>query len=257
MAKLHQILAAHTGAENETKRLTALAAQGLGVAGEQSPLSGISRTYEPRQDGGDQLPGKYQHVQISVEKQVMPIIREAFTKLLDLKYTRDEANTQARADVRVDGNVLLAGVPTTYLMTLEYSLGELRKSLDALPVLDPAKEWRSPGQDGNESAWYATRPQVTEKMEPVPQVHVLYEAKIEGGVGLPAQVQAYTTSRPVGDWTEVKFSGCIPASDKEAMLRRLAKLQEAVKFAREHANRIDAPAQEAGKALFDYVYGEG
>lgn len=253
MAKLHQILAAHGGAENETKRLMALAAQGLGVTGEQSPLSGISRTYKPRQDGGDQFPPVYQHVQISVGKQVLPMIRDAFTKLLDLKYTRDEANTQARADVRVDGRVLLQGVPSVYLMTLENALGELRKSLDALPVLDPAQEWRGPGQDGNETAWYATRESKTAKMQPAPQVQVLYEATKEH----PAQVRAYEVSKPIGDWTEVKFSGCLPASDKEAMLRRLAVLQEAVKHAREQANRIDAPNQEAGKVLFDYLYGEG
>lgn len=253
MAKLHQILAADRARSQETDRKLTLAVQGLGAAGEQSPLSGISRSYKPRQEDGDQLPGRYQHVQISVEGQVMPLIREAFTSLLDLRYTRDEANTQARADVRVDGQALLADVPATFLMTLENALGELRKHLAALPVLDPSKEWRAPGQDGNESAWYASKQVVTEKMLPAPQVQVLYEATKEH----PAQVRPYEVSKPVGDWTEVRFSGCLPAQVKEKMLARLAKAQEAVKFAREQANRIDAPAKEAGKALFDYLYGAG
>lgn len=252
MAKLHQILAAEGGASKETERILTLAGQGLGATGEQSPLSGISRTYAPREENGDQLPGVYQHVQISVEDQVLPLIRDAFTKLLDVKYTRDEGNTQARADVTVGGHALLKDVPATYLMTLENSLGELRKALLALPVLDPAKEWRAPGQDGNESAWYATRENKVAKMQPVPQVQVLYDATKEH----PAQVRPYEVSKPVGDWTEVKFSGAIPGQRKEQILRRLALLQAAVKFAREHANRIDAPDKHAGKALFDYLLGE-
>lgn len=251
-AKLHQILAAERGVNTETERLLALAVQGLGVTGEQSPLSGISRTYQPRADqGGEELPAAYQHVQIKVERDILPLIGEAFGKLLDVRYTRDEANTQARADVKVGSRVILTAVPTTYLLTLENSLGQLRTVLTALPVLDPAREWT---WDANRAV-YASAPRIKERSIPEPRAQVLYEAKIEGGVGIPAQVRAYETTKVVGDWTEVRFSGAVPADVKEGMLRRLAQLAEAVKFAREEANRIDAPNKVAGKHVFDFLTG--
>ena len=245
-AKLHQILAVERTTSAETKRILGLAIQGLGVTGEQSPLSGISRTYTPRDDDGDKLPGKFQHVQIKVEADIMPMIAEAVTRMLDVKYTRDEGNTHARADVTVDGTVILKNVPTTYLLTLENELGELGKLLTQLPVLDPSVEW---DWDTNRSA-YASKPATKERSIPVPQVQVLYGATKEH----PAQVRPYETAKPVGDWTEVKFSGAMPAQAKEQILRRLSKLQEAVKMAREEANRIDVQNMHAGKNVFDYLF---
>ena len=251
MPKLHQILAARPTVMTETTRLLTLATQGLGSTGEQSPLSGLSRTYEPREEHGDELPGVHQRVQIKVESDILPMIAEAVTRLLDVEYTRDFGNTLAKADVKIGSRTVLADVPTTYLLTLENQLGELRKILTALPVLDPSEEWRWDTNRG----FYVGEERKKERSVPVPQVQVLYDAKIEGGVGIPAQVRAYETSKPVGDWTHVRFSGCMPAEKKEGILRRLAQLQEAVKMAREEANRIDVQQKHAGKAVFDFLLG--
>jgi hypothetical protein len=249
-AKLHQIIAASAGVSTETERLLNLAAQGLGVVGEQSPLSGISRTYKPRDENGDELPPKRQDVQIRVESEVMPMIAEAVTKLLDLNYTRDEGNARARADVVVRGQVLLPSVPATQLLSLENALGRLRGILNALPVLDPAESW---GWDVNRNV-YATDEVKVASSKPVPQVQVLYDAVVKDGVGIPAQVRAYETTKPVGDWTEIKFSGAMPAQRKEQILRRLAELQTAVKYAREEANRIDVGQKHCGATIFDFLY---
>lgn len=249
-AKLHQILAASRGVATETERLLMLAAHGLGAVGEQSPLSGISRTYKPRDEQGDQLPPKRQDVQIRVEAEVMPMIADAVTKLLDLNYTRDEGNVRARADVVLRGKVLLPSVPATQLLSLENALGKLRGTINALPVLDPAETW----------AWdaarnvYATEPTQVASSKPVPQVMELSPAVIKDGVGIPAQVYRYEITKPVGDWTEIKFSGCMEAQRKEEILRRLAELQTAVKYAREEANRIDVEQKHCGAAIFDFLY---
>lgn len=250
-AKIHQILAAERGVTAEFDRQMVLAAQALGApAGPQSPLSGISRTYKPRVTEGDELPPVSQKVQIHIEHDVMPLIQDAYTRLLDLRATRDEANTHARADVVVRGKVILKDVPTLQLLGLETELGKLRAILSQLPVLDPAEEW---GWDVNRNA-YATEPSVTAKTDKIPQVQVLYDAVVRDGVGIPAQVRQYDTPKAIGDWTEVKFSGCMPAQRREDILRRLAELQTAVKYAREEANRGDAEQQHCGKALFDFLY---
>lgn len=48
--KLHQVLAIEKGTQTETLRRLTLATRGMGTTGEQSPLSGLSRTYEARDD---------------------------------------------------------------------------------------------------------------------------------------------------------------------------------------------------------------
>jgi hypothetical protein len=40
------------------------------------------------------------------------------------------------------------------------------------------------------------------------------------------------------------------------MLERVEKLQQAVKFAREEANNVEAEELKAGDAVFGYIFGE-
>lgn len=245
-AKLHQILAIERGVIADADRDTALATRGIENLGEQSPLFGIVKTYKPRADDGDPLPGENQHVQIKVED-VLTMVAAANRRLLDVKFTREDSNTRARADVTVDGNVLIADAPAGYLLYLEDYLRQLKTLLDRLPVLDPAQEW---GYDSKRGV-YATAPRLSVRSQRVPQAQVLAEATQYH----PAQVRPYEVEVPVGDWTTVKLSGALPADRKAELLRRTSRLAEAVKTAREEANRIDATDRKAGDVVFSYILG--
>ena len=59
----------------------------------------------------------------------------------------------------------------------------------------------------------------------------------------------------VGHWETTQLSGGIPHSDKEAILRRLTRLEEAVKTAREQANTVEIIPVEIGQVLMDLVLG--
>lgn len=249
MTKLHQILAIERGAAADADRNIGLAVRGIAQEGEQSPLTGRVRTYQPRADDGDELPGEYQHVQIRAEREVLPVIARAMTRHLDVKFTREDSSAQARADIVVDGRTLVPDVPVGYLLGLEAELDKLATLVRKLPVLDPAEVWHWDKSRG----CYATEPKTKARKIREPQVQVLYDATKEH----PAQVRPYETEKPVGDWTEIKLSGALPFDTVQAIYERVRKVADAVKMAREQANSIDVTDRKAGDALFGYILGDG
>src|SRR3954468_17723214 len=106
VAKLNQIIAVEKGIKSGTLRDLTDAHHGL-----QKPalLSGISRTYQPKDEEGEQLPPESTRVQVKAED----VLRETaatLTRLFDVTATKDWANCEARADVTVEGRVLVSDV---------------------------------------------------------------------------------------------------------------------------------------------------
>src|SRR6188508_2919115 len=100
-------------------------------------LNGINRTYQPKDDDGDKLPSETTLVQVKVEKVIKELSTE-LTRLFDVTLTKEVGNSNAKADVTVDGKVLLKQVPVTYLLFLEKQLVDINTFVGKLPVLDPA-----------------------------------------------------------------------------------------------------------------------
>jgi hypothetical protein len=240
--RLSQIIAVEKGVKSDAARkLTDLHHQ------VQKPalLSGLSRTYQPRADDGDKLPPESTKVQVTVDD-VIAGAQTALTRLFDVTYTKDVANLDAAADVTVDGQVILAGVPVTYLLFLEKQLTDLHTFIAKLPVLDPSEEWE--WDDARDC--YKTPQAQTVRSKKLPRNHVLAEATKEH----PAQVQVYMEDVPEGDWTTVKFSGALPASRVRTLLERVVKLQHAVKYAREEANATEVTDRRAGEAVLGWLF---
>jgi hypothetical protein len=70
------------------------------------------------------------------------------------------------------------------------------------------------------------------------------------------KVETYTEDVIVGTWTTIKFSGAIPAKEKNEMLDRVHRLQEAVKCAREQANGMDVELRKIAGPVLQYVFGK-
>lgn len=209
-------------------------------------LAGIARTYQPKDEEGEQLPPESTRVQVRAED----VLRETagvLTRLFDVTATKDWANCTARADVKVEGRVLVADVPVAYLLFLEKQLGEINTLVRRLPVLDASEAW---AQDPSTDAW-KTEAVRTVRTKKVPRNHVKAEATDKH----PAQVEVYYEDIPVGYWTTVKFSGALPARRVNEILDRVEKLQQAVKFAREEANGVEVVDQRVGDAVFGYLFG--
>ncbi|NER97856.1 MAG: hypothetical protein F6J86_29100 [Symploca sp. SIO1B1] len=243
MAKLNQIIAIEKDVSSKSNRVITDASQTLQ---KPAPLSGISRSYRPKDEEGDQLPSESTRVQVKGE-QVVAEVFTAITKLLNITATKDYANCEARADIVVDGQVIVPQAPTTFLLFLEKKLIEIQTFIQKLPTLDPADEWH---KDMSQDSW-ATTPTQTTRTKKVPRNHVKAEATDKH----PAQVEVFYEDIIVGYWTTIKYSGAFPATEVNQMLARVEKLREAVKFAREEANTMQVTQQDAGDRIAAYLSG--
>ena len=234
MTRLNQRIAALKGIKSKANEQ----AIALHRASQKVPLlSGVERTYQPRDDEGDHLPGESQIVQINLERLLADLTR-ALRPALSEQLAVDRANRTASADVVIDQRTILADVPVTYLMYLEKQLTDWLTVVDKLPTLDPSQVWYP--DPVAEHGQYQTAPVQTVKTKKVPRNHVKAEATDRH----PAQVEVYHEDIPIGDWTTIRRSGALPAARKAELKDRAVSLLVAVKHAREQANQVEAPAAD-------------
>jgi len=242
--KLNQVLAV----ERQTKGKTHSAITRIHQATQKSQLfNGFSKVYKPNDEDGEQFPPENVRVQMSVPDSLKQA-RRALSELFDVTTTKDFANRAASADVVVDGDTILEGVPATTLLFLEKQLTDLHTFVAKLPTLDPSEEWAF---DEAAGLWKTPASQTT-KTKKVQKPLVLYPATDHH----PAQTQIIAEDVIVGNWTKVSQSGAIPGTEKTAMLERIEKLQKAVKYAREEANQTEAPEQKISDNVFGYLFGK-
>jgi hypothetical protein len=244
MPKLNQIIALAAGKKSQAHKALTDAHQSLQKS---NSLEGISRTYKPKDDDGEQLPSEKKAVQLKVKDAVRSAVA-ALTDLFDIVATQDGANCMAKSDIVVDGIVILKSVPVTTLLFLEKQLVDIHTFVDKLPTLDPGEVWTYSADVDH----FASDSYQTTKTKKVMKNHVKAEATKEH----PAQVETYTEDVIVGYWTTVKFSSAIPAKEKNEMLERVRKLQEAVKCAREEANGMEVETRKIGAAVLNHVFGK-
>lgn len=214
-------------------------------------LEGLSREYQPRFEDGEQLPAEHQRVQATV-KEMVDATRDALVRMFDATAARDYTNgpggpTEALADVKVDGEVLVAKAPVPYLLYLEKQLTDLETFARKLPTHDPATDWTLESPRG---VWKAA-PVQTSRTVQVPRANVIVPATPQH----PAQVQTYAENVVTGIWTLVKKTGSIPIAEQAALVGRIQKLQRAVHIAREEANRAEALEPQVGARVLEYIFG--
>lgn len=244
MPRLNQIIAIAQGKKTQAQGMLTIAHHKLQKL---ELLSGIHRTYQPREENGDQLPPEDKNMQTSVNKeldQIKPVLIEWY----DVVATQESSNQQANASITIDGRNLLENVPVGVLLFLEKQCKDLNTLITKLPTLDPSERWT---YDDNADEW-RSEPHNTVKTRKTPRHHVLVEATPDH----PAQAELYWEDMPMGDWTTIKSSGAITAVRRNNMLNRIQKLTNAIKMAREQANSIDANNQEIGGTILNYIFGE-
>lgn len=242
--KLHQLLAlskaVHSTTEGEVTRA-------YHDAQRTALFAGLTRVYKAKDvDDGDILPPERKMVQMTATD-VLSRAVEAWTRQADVVATKDVTNTRARADVIVDGNVILSNVPVTTLLYLEKMLGNVGEMIKKLPVLDPEVDWGN-GPDAATGLWKSS-PEQTVRTKKVPKAFVKAPATDKH----PAQVDTFTEDVIVGTWEKTLFSGAFPASTKLDLLRRAQTLQASVKMAREYANQAEVTETKIGGPIFDYL----
>lgn len=191
-------------------------------------VTGLSRTYQPKDDAGEKLPPESKKVQMKVEDELQRTV-QLHAEIFNITAQKDATNCNCKADVVVDGEVLAKDVPATHLLWLEKKLLSLADFISKLPVLSQDVAWQFDAGQG----LYRSEPVETIKTKKVEDYKVVSPATVQH----PAQVIKTVEDVIVGTWKSVHLSGAIPADRKKTLLSRVEKFQRAVKEAREEANQ--------------------
>lgn len=244
MARLNQIIAiANT---KKTKVATALSAINS-VLSRADLFSGLDRKYQSLDDEGEKLPPETKIIQ-KTASEVIAAAKSELTELLDVIATQEFANCDAKADIVVDGVTVARQVPVSYMLFLEKQVDVVKGIVQKIPVLTQDVKWNRSVSDNN---IFVTDPVTTNRTKKVPKSFT----KSPATEYHPAQVEMFTEDVIVGTWSKIDTSSAIPASERDAMLKKIESLREAVKMAREEANSITVTDQKIGKSVLDFVFG--
>lgn len=150
------------------------------------------------------------------------------------------------------GQVVLADVPATYLMQLDKRLAEIRQVYDAIPTLDPKTEWEAAADKG--VGIYKAEDDVRESTDKKIKHKVVWEPKPNDASDRQPVIDKWSEDTIVGRWTHKNWSGMLTVTQKYELLKRLDKLQRAVKKALSAANKIEHVPNKIAATIFDFLH---
>jgi hypothetical protein len=242
MTKLNQVLAIE---KNRRTQHHAAISELHHATKKATSLNGHHKVFTPKDDDGETFPDDVKRVEV-IATSALEQVSKHLTSLFDVTATKDWANCDAKADVIVDDKVFLAQVPVPFLLFLEKELHDLLIFVTEIVELEPGENWTL---DAN-SGLFKSDPVKTQRTKKMQKPIVMYPHSEHH----PAQTQLITEDVVIGTWTTTKFSGAISSPERKRLLARISKLEEAVKFAREHANSLEVVERKVGQTVLDYIF---
>lgn len=245
MAKLNQIIAIEKGIKSRANSTLSDLYKAI-----QKPdlFNGMKKEYQKVDEDGEDLPSERKVVQFTVPDSI-DLLKGTLADLIDITARKDISNCSAKADVKVNGKVVVKDAPVPFLLFLEKQLTDIKTFIAHLPTLDSTEVWNL---DEN-SGLYASETIKTHRTKKVQKPIVLYDATPNH----PAQTELITEDELAGHWKLNKFSGAVPEPVKRKMLERTIDLLNAVKQAREEANGTDeTPSGKVADNVFDFIFND-
>lgn len=249
-AYLHQLLAVEPeldrNATEESKRL-------LRRFDAPALYNGMVRTYRPLTEDEDKLPPEFKNMEENLQADLQEF-GDAMAKFIDVGFQKESTNASASALLTYNENLdgldkeVFRLFPATALLNLENKLTTMKKVLQRMPVYDPTKKWE--WHEGNEV--YEAPPEISLRTKKQPRSRIAAPATAEH----PAQIQAWTEDRPVGEWTAVYHTCALPPAKKRQILERITNLILAVKRARQEANMEEAVTDQIGDKIVKFILGQ-
>lgn len=249
---LHEVLAIEQDLKGNSERVRTQLVELF--RSKQAHFTGMRRTFRPF--AVDEEKGESSGERVEAQTQLVTTVSEeiekAFVdigKAIDLGYQVDEANTQARADIVINDEVLAKDVPATFLLQLEKRLKEIRAVYKEIPTFDPVRIWSiDPGADKKNVL--RAEPILTIRKQKTRKYKVMVEATKEH----PAQVDIVEVDEPVGEIRSYDWTGMLSPGQKSALMEQIDNLIEAVKRARSRANEVEVTSEKKiAKQLFNYL----
>lgn len=248
--KLHELLAVEGNLETQAGKLTAELKNSFEKKRHLFEEKRI--VFTPNGEGQQSVVEAQSNIQTTVLKE-LELLSPFLAKSIDASYRVSEANTVARADVKLEldsGDItLLAGVPATTLLELEKRLAEITNLLNMVPTLDPAKGFEPDTNKG--VGFYQARKVNKTRTKKEKVVLVKYAATKEH----PAQTELIDQDSPVGTVQEQEWSGLITPSEKSELLARVDILSRAVRQARSRANEVEIDtSKKIANKLLNFIF---
>lgn len=243
--RLHQLLAVEKGVRSHAQSIIDRAYHTL-QRGEL--FNGMARIWEPEQDDGPVFPNERSIVQQQVPD-ILDQFRDAMGEKLDVWFKRDTTNQIAKANVVVDGQILIKDAPVTFLLAIEKEFVDIKTFIEKCPTLDSAKEWN---KDTNSGLYKTIDPIKTQKTQKVEEAQTV----IQPTEHQPGQYHVFKRDVLLGYWSQVSESGAIPATLKRQWLDKANKVLRAIRDAREEANAtplVDT-GKNVGEEVFNFIF---
>lgn len=170
---------------------------------------------------------------------------------IDVLYRKELTNQTARADVVIDGKVIIKDAPATFLLAMENIIGtQLKDPYNAIPTLSPGIDWEKADSLGK---FIFKSPKVkTIKTEKVSEFIKHQQTSDKH----PDTFTEKFTDKNVGVYESQKFSGMMQVVDKAAVIARWQRLLEAVKDARQRANQAEVVMGNCAMNIFAFIHGD-
>lgn len=252
MGKLHELLAVEETVQHASSKLLAETNEKFHKHTEF--LTGTTRTLtrlgsEPGDRALEAAARREKTLPTNVQA-TLGYIFPYVTKALDVKLQKHCTNQVAKADILLNGSVLMKDVPVDFLLDLEKTIPQWRNLFQSMPTLDPSKDWI----EVSKGQWRVKEPTRTAQTEKVMHPVIMVEATEKH----PAQVKESTKDIVVGTFEDVHFSGAATSQQKADVLALCDQLLVAVKEARMRANSVEItkPVDSATKIteLFTSIF---
>lgn len=243
--KLHAVLAVE--ATNKAQSEKILNEQISNFSKNDSRFDGLTRVLIPLEGEGERMTTDNKIINYTVIENVA-YVSEIVCKYLNTTLTKEETNSSgaARAELIIKGESY-GEVSATSLLALENYIAKVRRFYEAIPTLDPTKDWK---EDETKSRGYKRTDSEHKYKTEKRTKHIVVHPPTEH---FPAEIRESTTDVQVGKYETVYTSTKISTRDKAELLKRIDVVLEAVKTTRAKANEAEASQSELATKLFDFI----
>jgi hypothetical protein len=247
MGKLCEVIAVEKGLQGTCQKILEEATKTL--KDKEAHFVGFHKRYEPfaEEEKTTESIDEHKAMDTTVRAKLLYMF-ESFVNYVDAVAQKEATNQVAKADLVVDGIIILEKVPATSLLTLETQLTAIRGVFEQIPTLPPGIDFEKDPQHGTD-VWKRVHDDVTFRTRKEPKSKVLYDATKEH----PAQIEKWSENVNIGKYITTFWYGMLSPSEKSEMLAKIDKLIRSTKQARQRANTTEVVHTNIGQKLVDYL----
>lgn len=251
MPKLHEVLAVEGDLAGEYKKILEEATTVFKKGEHFMGFTKLLQMFDESRKHEEEAAKEHRELTTTVNDKLSYMSR-AVIRYFDAVAQKESTNQLAKADLEVDGKVLIPDMPSTLLLGLETKLKDVRAVYDAIPTLLPGIKWERDATKGGD-VWVTAEPETAMKTEKVLKPFVLYEATKEH----PAQVKELSDTVNIGVYRRTFVAGTLSPKEKSDLLGRIDKLIRATKKARQRANMQEVNKLAIGEVLMGFINNGG